>query len=189
MHITYMHTHSLLDIAAPGNYDIITAASADGGHAFGSYDIFGGTSAAGPHVAAATALILQDDPSRSPEQVAQAITDGAATDSYMGTLPDEEWGYGKMQIADSLLAADSTPPTTEVLSAHNPLLPNTNMLLVMPSETLIEAPTIAVSMEDGSEEQPALWNIGFSWWLAFSNGSVTSSTVTSATDLAGNPAE
>ena len=78
---------SLLDIAAPGNFDIFSAASADSGYVAGAYSMFGGTSAAGPHVAGAAALLLQDDPSRTPDDVFQAKIDGAATDVFTGTNP------------------------------------------------------------------------------------------------------
>ena len=179
----------LIDIAAPGNSDIISTASSQAGFQFGSYDIFGGTSAAGPHVAAAAALILQDDPSRSPEQVSQAITDGATTDGYMGTLPDEEWGYGKMDIYNSLISADETPPSAETMTLKNPLLPNTNMILVSPSETLSVAPTIVVELTDGAELEPSLWEVGYSWWITFLHDEPLDINTTSIVDLAGNESQ
>ena len=173
----------LIDIAAPGNSDIISAASQDGGYSFASYDIFGGTSAAGPHVAAATALLLQDEPTRSPDEIAQSITAGAVTDGYMGTLPDEEWGYGKMQIKDSLIAADTTSPTAEVMVISNPLLPDTSMIMVLPSESLGAEPSISI---DSPEGHTGFIEMGYSWWLTFADSTGFTVTVSMLQDLAGN---
>ena len=180
---------SLIDIAAPGNSDIISSASANSGYDDGAYRLFGGTSAAGPHVAAAAALLLQDDMTRAPDDVIAALRNGAVTDSYMGTLPDEEWGYGKMNIENSLLYADSTPPTADIMEFDNPLLPDTSLLLLMPTETLSTEPTVSVTSADGDTSTPSFMEVGSSWWLGFTSSIGNTLSIDSMTDLAGNDAQ
>lgn len=180
---------SLIDIAAPGNSDIISSASSSSGYQDGAYRLFGGTSAAGPHVAAAAALLLQDDATRTPDDVAAALQDGAVTDSYMGTLPDEEWGYGKMDIENSLIFADDTPPTADIMEFGNPLLPDTSLLLLMPTETLGGAPSVSVTDADGNASNPSLVEVASSWWLGYVVSTGNTLAIDSMTDVAGNDAQ
>ena len=132
----------------------------------GSYSKFGGNPAAGPHVAGAAALLIQDDPTRTPADVSLAITDGAATDGFTGSnLPDEEWGYGKLRIAESLQAADITAPTTETFVFENPLLPGTDFVLLAPNETLAAEPTTTLTA-DGAAVSDSAVEVAYSCGLA-----------------------
>jgi subtilisin family serine protease len=107
----------IVDIAAPGNYDIASTASkdidADGNgipdYTIGSYRWFSGTSAAGPHVAAACALILQYDPTLSHADVKTRLQQSARTDAFTGVTPNADWGFGKLDI----LGAINPPPEAE----------------------------------------------------------------------------
>ncbi len=93
----------VMDIAAPGNYDVYSARSKDVfGGALGTYWAFGGTSAAGPHVAAVSALLLQGAPAAGHTAVARALRAGAASDFATGAVPNESWGAGKMRARQSL---------------------------------------------------------------------------------------
>lgn len=101
----------IIDIAAPGNYDIGSAMSKDQGtEVIGKYWWFSGTSAAGPHVAAAAALMLQARPGLTHNQLKEILRDTAREDTFTGSTPNENWGYGKL----------------DVLSAVNPLTPSTD---------------------------------------------------------------
>jgi subtilisin family serine protease len=110
-----------MDIAAPGNFDIASAMSkdrdADGipGPDFplGSYRFFGGTSAAGPHVAAASALLLQWDNTLTHAQIKTMLQQNARTDAFTGVTPNDEWGHGKLDV----LAVVNEPP---VCNANGP---------------------------------------------------------------------
>jgi len=103
---------SVLDMAAPGHYDIACALSGDATDAaFGQYAWFGGTSAAAAHVAGAAALLLQSDPSLSPAQVKQRLGDAARPDDHTGIVPNDSWGKGKLDIRAALPATPTVTST------------------------------------------------------------------------------
>lgn len=64
----------------------------------GAYMVFGGTSGAGPHVAGTLALLLQAHPEMSAPAWREALLDGTVAEAHMGTLPNKEWGFGKLNI-------------------------------------------------------------------------------------------
>ncbi len=92
------------DLAAPGNYDIITSAKDD------IFEYFGGTSAAGPHAAGAMALLRGAYPNATVQEMYQALRDGAATDSWTGETPNWDWGYGKLNVSMAFDLMDSFAP-------------------------------------------------------------------------------
>jgi len=99
-----------MDIAAPGNFDIGSAHSKDARNgSLGSYRWFSGTSAAGPHVAAASALLLQWDPTLNHNQVQTMLQQSARTDAFTGVTPNAEWGHGKLDV----LAAVNQAPVSD----------------------------------------------------------------------------
>ncbi|MDD3627534.1 MAG: S8 family serine peptidase, partial [bacterium] len=90
----------MMDVTAPGNYDLRTVTSKDRAGVFGVYAWFSGTSAAGPHVAAAAALIKQADPGATHLSVENDLQNFCLSDTYTGTIPNNEWGYGKLRLLD-----------------------------------------------------------------------------------------
>jgi len=82
-----------------------------------SYTVFGGTSGAGPHVAGAAALLMQLNPYTTPQEIFQAITAGAVVEPDMGSLPNKEWGHGKLNIFQAKFGQmpfDNLPPVVSV---------------------------------------------------------------------------
>ncbi|MBK7500710.1 MAG: S8 family peptidase [Ignavibacteriales bacterium] len=63
-----------------------------------NYYVMQGTSMATPLTAGAVALLLQKFPGASPLQIYNAIQDSAFTDSFTGIVPNDTWGYGKLDI-------------------------------------------------------------------------------------------
>jgi subtilisin family serine protease len=105
----------VLDVAAPGHYaDIACASSKDvAGATLGQYAWFGGTSAAAAHVAGAVALLRQARPSLAPADIAQWLQLTARQDANTGIVPNENWGWGKLDVAAALAAIPmptATPP-------------------------------------------------------------------------------
>ncbi|MBD3334779.1 MAG: S8 family serine peptidase [Candidatus Eisenbacteria bacterium] len=57
-----------------------------------------GTSMACPHVAGAIALMLEADPNLTPAEVKTILQNTARSDSYTGTVPNDRFGYGKLDV-------------------------------------------------------------------------------------------
>jgi len=115
----------LVDIAAPGNYDVWASHSSTwSDENYGGYQQFGGTSAAGPHVAGAVALINQQYPSWRQRQISELITSTARRDSITGSSYNVTWGYGRLDLDAALTAIfenETTLPTqTALIALPNP---------------------------------------------------------------------
>ena len=78
-----------IDICAPGHTTFTTAVN-------NSYGIFSGTSSAAPHVVGTAALLLQYDPTLTHSDIRNILHYTAIYDNYTGTLPNTNWGWGKL---------------------------------------------------------------------------------------------
>jgi subtilisin family serine protease len=72
-----------------------------------SYPNFFGTSAAGPHAAAAAALMWQANPALTAAQIDTALENSALA---MGTVPNNDSGYGFIQADAALALLPPAPP-------------------------------------------------------------------------------
>lgn len=63
-----------------------------------------GTSFAAPQVAGAAALLLQANPEMTAEQVAARLRATAQSDAFTGSVPNQLWGYGKLDVAAAVAA-------------------------------------------------------------------------------------
>jgi len=102
----------LLDVAAPGVAIKSTLAAVQGG-GFGDKT---GTSMSTPHVAGAAALLMGYDPTLSPGDVQSLLEQNAEDLGSSGF--DTNFGWGRIDVWASLLAADSTPPTFDTFPTN-----------------------------------------------------------------------
>lgn len=77
-----------------------------------TYLVYGGTSMSTPMVSGIVALMLQDNPFATPAQIKLWLTGATrAQDDYTGTLPNANWGYGKVDAQKAFNAVVSPTPT------------------------------------------------------------------------------
>lgn len=71
----------------------------DGG---GWYGRQGATSGASPIAVGAAALMLQVNPNLTSEQARRILKETATQDAFSGDTPNEDWGYGKINILGAI---------------------------------------------------------------------------------------
>jgi hypothetical protein len=65
---------------------------------------------ASPHVAGAIALLFDVDPLLSAGGVLDLLTRKARRDDYTGAVPNDRWGFGKLDVWAALLDLEPTEP-------------------------------------------------------------------------------
>ena len=101
---SFSNTGDHIDLVAPGvrilstvpQYPSLFAATV-------LYDSWPGTSMATPHVAAAAALLKARDGSLKPVDVQESLRASADRVSHQAAHPDEDYGWGRLNIANALL--------------------------------------------------------------------------------------
>ncbi len=69
-----------------------------------------GTSMAAPHVSGAVALMLSIDPGLTVEETRSILTSTASRDGYTGTIPNDRWGWGKLNVVAALAEVEEPDP-------------------------------------------------------------------------------
>jgi subtilisin family serine protease len=82
-----------------------------------------GTSMAAPHVAGAVALLLQQNPQLDFSQVAELLKSSATTDIYTGNTPNNDAGWGKLDVL-RLLQLVTSVDTPEEADYSIEVIPN-----------------------------------------------------------------
>ncbi len=114
-----------------------------------------GTSQAAPHVSGAIALFFQGSATLTPAQALTWLQDGAADDSYTGTVPNNTWGWGKLDVKTSFDlgtgTTDTTPPDITTGLLRNTVLTEYVDIYVWPRETLPGVPRLWITHSGGTD--------------------------------------
>jgi hypothetical protein len=114
---------AILDLAAPGSttYTARRRQGATGGVP-GGYSSFGGTSAALPHVAGSLALLRQWLPAATHAELRALLRASAKTDAQTGAVPNDDWGWGKLDVYGAAVAGVADAPAAPIGTGRGPAL-------------------------------------------------------------------
>ena len=171
------------ELTAPGENVISTLsylATPEKATTIGLHQWLSGTSMASPVATGTAALYLQKNPTATFAQVFSALTSWVTSDNFTATLPNNNWGYGKLNAFAALTTGAPTPELTPV----NPLSPGQSQFgtVSTPNDVVayhlaLDATTeIAITLSPG---------IGFDPMVTFFKGS-SLSYITEANTF-GNP--
>ena len=118
------------EISAPG--ELIIAAKADKYKAKsntvvedGKYRVSSGSSMSSPHVAGAIALLFEKEPNLDSEKIKKILKEIAISDNFTdseGKLPNNVWGWGKLNIFDAINKSSEISVNEEIEKIN--LFPN-----------------------------------------------------------------
>jgi len=105
-----------------------------------------GTSMAAPHVSGAAALLLSINPQLTAEEVRVLLTGTAARDGFTGAVPNNRWGWGRLDVAAAVAGVDPPqpppvdPPPTEpqtpgISLEENPVDAMARFVIALPDGT------------------------------------------------------
>ncbi|MCK4359900.1 MAG: S8 family peptidase [Candidatus Cloacimonetes bacterium] len=83
-----------------------------------NYYVMLGTSMSCPMMAGAAALILDRWPNVSPQQVYDALQNNALVDGFTGGVPNDTWGYGKLDVLTAINDAVTLPVILSTLTVQ-----------------------------------------------------------------------
>ncbi len=84
-----------------------------------SYSIRRGTSSAAPLVAGILALMLEVNPDLTPEEAKNFLTGYADQDNFTGMVPNNIWGYGKVNAFQSISKMENSTSIDHVYKHRN----------------------------------------------------------------------
>jgi len=122
----------------------------------GKYVIEQGTSMAAPHVAGLVALMLQAKPTLTPSQIRTAIRNSSRSDTLTGSVPNAQWGYGKVDAQAALqnilsvrLESDAIPNSFILHQNYpNPFNPSTKITFAIPERKHVTLKVFSVLGEE-----------------------------------------
>jgi len=146
------------DVTAPDNPWTANVTLPSLKYPYGSYSVFGGTSGASPHATGTAALLAQagirGDAARD------AMRAGAIVDSDTGTVPNGDYGYGRLDAAGAfgIKAAGVDPSVTLTVSPANPNIGDTITIVASAKSNDGNDGALQAKWDDGYDGS---WDTGY----------------------------
>ncbi len=122
------------DLIAPGQLiagPLASSAAGVGSLAIDShFAVMQGTSMSAPHVAGTVALMLEEKPDLSPEEAKTLLVETATNDTMLGSIPNSESGFGRLNAHDAVARLQGTERTSSGCN-HVPLGDGMTLLTMM----------------------------------------------------------
>lgn len=140
-----------------------------------------GTSFSAPQVSGAVALLFERNPTLTGEQVRAALAQSARSDAFTGDVPNDQWGFGKLDVGAALAQVSPvlrTPtPSATPTSTATPTATRTPTPSSTPSATATVTPTQIVSFPGDSDCDGSLGadDVSATWAGIFDAGARCSS--------------
>jgi|GEM_PF-1002269 len=118
----------------------------------GKHAVSKGTSFAAPHVSGLIALMLQKNPQLTPSQIRQAIIASPRTDLNTLAVPNNKWGYGKLDARSSFkfIAGQLAEKQFTISIFQNPALTQYIDFYLITKYDLASNPTASVQVGSSS---------------------------------------
>ncbi|MEL6771872.1 MAG: S8 family serine peptidase [Bacteroidota bacterium] len=116
------------------------------------YGVLGAVSGGAPVLTGIVALMLQADPTLDAAEVRAILEQTARADAFTGTVPNPQWGYGKV---DALAAVEEVLRGTD---AEEVGAPQTATLSAYPNPTFASA-TVAVTLSEAADVRAEVFDL------------------------------
>lgn len=126
----------------------------------GKHGLSSGSSMAAPHVTGAIALIYQLHPQATANQIKDILTNSANADNKVGSIPNNNWGWGKLDIYAALLRLPGEEPPIDYNLANafpNPFVHKLEIAFEIPVRERTEYTKITVFNTLGQHVRTIAW--------------------------------
>ncbi len=174
------------EVAAPGAW-VAAALSVDSpsqgylAHPDQEHTMLAGTSISAPHVSGVAALMLSVDPQLTAAEIRTRLSNTAVSDAYTGVVPNERWGWGKIDTEAVIATVEPLPEENGaqrpvITVAENPVQKSASFTYELP----IEATTATLHVYNIAgkllfETELPLDGDEYSWNLATNRGNALGS--------------
>jgi len=124
----------------------------------GNHGLSQGTSFAAPHVSGLIALMLEHNPQLNISQIREAIFSSARSDHYTLTVPNNKWGYGKVDALGAVqhIAGQGLEKKFTTSIFQNPALTQFIDLYLISKYDLESAPTATIKIGNSTPDNIAM---------------------------------
>ena len=137
-----------IDVSVPGNVNIgafapesffATFSSSITEHTDEMYGVLWAVSGANPVLAGVISLMLEIDPTLTATEIKSILQSTARSDSFTGSVPNNTWGYGKLDAFAALQKVSECPQSRDLTLPHNTSV-DINAATEISSSAVVNAP-------------------------------------------------